>query len=102
LGFKIENNGDTKNPIYSIGYDDDQSKIICFSQKYNDLANPKKMFCAVITCAETDDNCPDVFDADLRVTTTYEDRTKSESTHAEINREIATECLYVFSKIKKL
>jgi protein-tyrosine phosphatase/arsenate reductase len=109
IGLKIEKDGEIKNPHYSIRYDDHQPAIHCFSKKYTDAVNPKQEFCAVKTCTQTDDHCPDVNEADLIITTTYEDRKKfegdstspSESSHAERNKEIATECLYIFSKIEK-
>ncbi|HSZ72973.1 MAG TPA: hypothetical protein VK750_09880 [Cytophagaceae bacterium] len=101
VGFKITRDRVSNNPLYSISYDDDQDKITCFSKKYNDITNPKKMFVAILTCAATDPDCPDIMEADLKIITTYEDKVKSESSHAAISKEIATECLYLFSKIRK-
>jgi len=44
-----------------------------WSKKYNDTANPKKDFCAVMVCSEADKSCPSVDGAELRVGMPYDD-----------------------------
>ncbi len=107
LGFKIEQDAESSNPYYSVQFDNEGTEIVCFSKKYDHVSNPKFDFCAVMTCTEADGACPMIAGAEERVSTTYEDPKKSDGTpeqdktYIERSKQIATECLYVFSKVKK-
>lgn len=106
-GFEITKTTDTSNPIYHILYADNGPKLMAFSKKYDDTANPKKGFCAVMTCSSADAACPVVFGASKRVSTPYEDPKAFDGTpeesrmYDERSKQIATETFYVFSKVKK-
>lgn len=107
VGFRIEKTTDTNNPVYHIQYAIDGPNQIAFSKKYDDKANPKKGFCAVMTCSSADEACPVVFGAASRVSTPYEDPKAFDGTADEAKmydercKQIATETFYVFSKVKK-
>jgi protein-tyrosine phosphatase/arsenate reductase len=59
-----------------------------------------------MTCSDADENCPFIPGVDLRVGTTYEDPKAFDGTalqdinYQERSKQIATECLFVFSQIK--
>lgn len=107
VGFRIEKTTETNNPVYHIQYAIDGPKQIAFSKKYDDKANPKNGFCAVMTCSSADEACPVVFGAASRVSTPYEDPKAFDGTAEEAKmydercKQIATETFYVFSKVKK-
>ncbi|MCB9202758.1 MAG: protein-tyrosine-phosphatase [Flavobacteriales bacterium] len=99
-------NSDAKNPIYEVVYDENKEPIICFSKKYSDKANPEDNFVAIMTCSDADENCPFIPNCELRIATTYEDPKKFDNTELQDEKylercnQIATECLYMFSKVK--
>ena len=105
-GFQVLKTDDTSNPIYQIEYEENGPKLRAFSKKFDDLTNPKTGFCAVMTCSSADQACPIVFGADLRLTTKYDDPKAFDDTSEETKmydercQQIATECFYVFSKVK--
>ncbi len=107
LGFKIEQDAEVSNPYYTVRFDEEGTEIICFSKKYDHVSNPQFYFCAVMTCTDADGSCPLIAGAEVRVATPYVDPKKSDGTpeqdqtYLESAQQIATECLYVFSKIKK-
>lgn len=107
VGFIIEKTTETSNPIYHIQYVLDGPKQVAFSKKYVDEANPKKGFCAIMTCSSADEACPVVFGAAKRVSTPYQDPKAFDDTLDEAKmynercKQIATETFYVFSKVKK-
>jgi arsenate reductase (thioredoxin) len=108
MGFKIDKDADVSNPNYSVTFNEEKTIVICFSKKYNDASNPTADFCAVMTCTEADGACPVITGAKVRVSTPYEDPKKYDGTaeqdkiYRERAEQIATECLYVFSKVKKV
>ncbi len=105
LGFKIIKENDNLNPLYKVNFGDDKFTT-CFSKIYNDDANPKNNFAAIMTCSDADENCPIIPGVELRIGTTYEDPKKSDGTAMQQetyqNRfiQICTETMYVFSLIK--
>ncbi len=107
VGFVIEKTTETSNPIYLIQYAMEGPKQIVFSKKYDNQANPKKGFCAVMTCSSADEACPVVIGASKRVSTPYEDPKAFDGTSVEAKmydercKQIAIETFYVFSKVKK-
>jgi hypothetical protein len=78
----------------------------CFSKKYDDSFNPAKGFAAVMTCSRADESCPVVMGADLRVGIPYDDPKAADGTLEESARyderckQIATEMLYLFSRVE--
>lgn len=107
IGFDISSDGDTNNPNYSIGFDDEKKPILCFSKTIDHDSNPKIDFAAIMTCSEAEENCPFVPGASLRVSTTYEDPKEFDGTsqqnekYIERSLQIARENLYIFSLIQK-
>ena len=110
-GFAVKE-GTGVNPKYKISSDLHTFRIVSFSKKYDHFENPKKDFCAVMTCSEADEACPVIFGADLRVKLLYEDPKSADGTDYEVNTydercfQIATEMFYVmkqvFTKLRKI
>ncbi len=104
-GFRITQEGEN-NPRYSVFYDEQQSPLICFSKTYLDDSIPKEGLCAVMTCTEADGNCPFIPGTEARISCPYVDPKAFDGTpqqdekYQERCKQIATECLYVFSIIK--
>ncbi|ABG58786.1 protein-tyrosine-phosphatase [Cytophaga hutchinsonii] len=105
IGFTVTNEDGKPNAVYSVQFGDAKIVIECFSKKYDDKANPKQGFCAVMTCTEADGACPYIDGAEVRVSTPYNDPKAFDETphqdakYLERSKQIATECLYVFSQI---
>ena len=104
-GFRIKK-GDGENPHYEVSYSDEANPIICYSKVYDDLANPKEGFAAIMTCSEADAECPIVHGADARIKLFYEDPKISDGTGNEVKvydercMQIAAEMIHIFSSIK--
>jgi arsenate reductase len=104
-GFRITQQGEL-NLRYSVFYEEQQSPIICFSKIYLDDSIPKDGLCAVMTCTEADGNCPFIPGTEVRISCPYVDPKAFDGTpqqdekYQERCKQIATECLYVFSIIK--
>ena len=104
-GFEISKEGDSKNPVYSIKYALEKSPIIAFSKKYDDAANPKSGFAAVMTCSQADAGCPFVAGSEKRIAIMYEDPKISDGTpqqqevYTARSEQIAIEMKFVFSQI---
>lgn len=103
-GFAVKK-GTGVNPKYKISSDLHTLNLVSFSKKYDHLENPKKHFCAVMTCSEADKACPIIFGADLRVKLFYEDPKSADGTDYEVNTydercfQIATEMFHVMKKV---
>jgi len=105
-GFEVNTLSEGTNPVYSIKYAENEHPVIGFSKKLDDDFNPKSEFAAVMTCDSANEACPFVPGAEKRVPTTYEDPKAFDDTplqaekYNERSLQIATELMYVFSKIK--
>ncbi len=107
VGFKITaNDVQTSNPIYTVRFGDAENEYTtCFSKVYNDDVNPKSHFAAIMTCSDAEQNCPFIPGVELRIGTTYNDPKEFDKTplqdakYEERSRQIAMECLYVFSLV---
>lgn len=105
VGFEIDKLSETDNPHYAVKFGS-TDKTVCFSKTVADNANPTTNFAAIMTCSDADENCPFIPGVDLRIGTTYEDPKAFDGTvlqtikYQERSKQIATECLYVFSQIK--
>jgi len=106
IGFKVKTIYNSPNPTYRIDFGDFDMVIQCFSKKYDDPENPKKGFCVVTTYAEGDHICPHIEGTDIRISTPYNDFKTFDGTprqhemYLEGSKQMATECLYVFSQIR--
>jgi arsenate reductase len=106
-GFDMSEKGDPSNPKITMIFDKEENAAICFSKVFDDEANPKSNFGALMTCGHADENCPFIAGAELRIPLTYVDPKVSDGTpqmvetYKEISTEIAREMLYLFSLCKK-
>jgi arsenate reductase (thioredoxin) len=107
LGFVIEKNNEvSRNPNYQVWFSDSEY-VECFSKTIDEVTTKSEGFAAVMTCSDAEENCPLIRGAQLRVSTTYEDPKKFDGTDQESEKylerslQIALECLYVYSQIKK-
>lgn len=105
VGFEIEQLSEATNPCYAVKFGQTE-EFRCFSKTVEDRSNPTTNFAAIMTCSDADENCPFIPGVDLRVGTTYEDPKAFDGTalqdinYQERSKQIATECLFVFSQIK--
>ncbi|MDP9958074.1 low molecular weight phosphatase family protein [Epilithonimonas hungarica] len=105
-GFEIKKSDGTDNPRYEVFFGDGKSNL-CFSKTIDDESLPKENFAAVMTCGDADENCPFIPGCDLRIGTTYFDPKSYDNSvlqnekYTERSNQIAMECLYVFSLLKK-
>ncbi|WP_411897857.1 arsenate-mycothiol transferase ArsC [Elizabethkingia occulta] len=105
-GFNILKISEGSNPVYAIKYSANILPVISFSKKYDHPFNPENLYAAVMTCSQADEACPFTAGAEVRIPITYEDPKISDNTleqtqvYAERSLQIATELLYVFSRIK--
>ncbi len=105
-GFDITKTSEGKNPVYTVSYAAGSEPLKAFSKKYDDANNPQSNFCAIMTCSQADEACPVVKGAAARVAVPYDDPKAFDGTAQETAKyderckQIATETLYVFSKVK--
>ncbi|TDQ17226.1 arsenate reductase [Algoriphagus boseongensis] len=106
-GFQISVQENGSNPYYHIFFSENTGPILAFSKVYDDQANPKANFAAVMTCDHADENCPFISGAEVRIPVLYEDPKAFDDTvlekekYEERSLQIASEMLYIFSQIKK-
>jgi arsenate reductase len=106
-GFEISDAKSTSNPHYEVRFAGETKPIDCYSKVFDQAPNPKKEFCAVMTCAEADEKCPNVEGATLRVPLHFEDPKKSDGTPKEAAAydercaQISRDMLYVFSRVER-
>jgi len=106
VGFEIKTVTQGKNPVYEVKYAANAEPIRLFSKLFSDSSNPQNDFCAIMTCTQADEACPVVKGASLRVSVPYEDpkhfdgQPNETEKYDERCKQIATETLYVFSKVK--
>jgi len=103
-GFRVDNPGGD-NPRYRIHFADGAAPLVCFSKTYDDPANAKDAFAAIMTCSDADENCPLIPGAELRMPLTYEDPKAADDTPEEAARyderlrQIGRQILWAFSQI---
>jgi hypothetical protein len=96
----------TQNPHYDVRYRSNGPSLECFSKLYFSGPNPHSEFCAVMTCAQADKQCPAVIGASLRISLPYDDPKAFDNTPQEAAgydercRQIARELLFVFSNVQ--
>ncbi len=104
-GFKIETVTEGDNPIYHVYYAEDAVPVKAFSKVYDDSKNPRKEFCAVMTCSQADEACPVVLGAEERISIPYNDPKESDGTPDETKvydercKQIAREMAFLFSLV---
>ncbi|MFY1048408.1 protein-tyrosine-phosphatase [Chryseobacterium sp. GP-SGM7] len=105
-GFEVKKSNETDNPKYEVLFGEGKSTL-CFSKTIDDESLPKENFVAVMTCGDADENCPFIPGCELRIGTTYFDPKSYDNSilqnekYIERSNQIAMECLYVFSLLKK-
>ncbi len=105
-GFIISS-GTGDNPHYEVKLDEHGSRAICFSKTYDDDANPKSAFIAVMVCTDAEQNCPFVGGTSHRVSISYLDPKEADDTPHEQERydervaQIGCEMLYLMLKIRE-
>ena len=105
-GFKITTkDSSVDNPVYTVLFSDQQSGTKAWSKTFDDEANPKQQFAAVMTCSDADQNCPFVPGTSLRLPLTFEDPKVADGTSFESVRydqsvrEIGKELLWVMREV---
>lgn len=107
-GFQIVKLSEESNPVYSIKYAGNEHPIIGFSKTYDNEFNPKSEFAAIMTCNNADVGCPFIPGTDKRIPVKYNDpkafdnTPQQEAKYEERSNQIASEMLFVFSKIKRI
>lgn len=107
-GFEIIKIAAGQNSVYAIKYDENALPIIGFSKKYDSPFNPSSQFAAIMTCSDADGGCPYIPGMEMRIPITFEDPKSSDNTpeqnrkYAERSLQIASEMVYVFSKIRPI
>ena len=107
IGFDIKcDDLSCENPLYHVYYNDEEF-IECYSKANTDESLPQKDFIAVMTCSDSDINCPLVPGAKKRLSTTYDDPKEFDETenplpnYIERSLQIATEILYTFQELTR-
>lgn len=104
-GFNILKCGPEVNPVYKV-YFSEENFVTCFSKTYADSVNPSADFAAIMTCTDADEKCPIVTGATIKISTPYDDPKAFDATavqnakYDERCRQIALECLFVFSRVR--
>ncbi len=98
----------TSNPRYEVRFAEQGHPSVCFSKVYDEAPNPRRSFCAVMTCSDADRSCPMVRGAAERIAIPYEDPKSADGTLFEAEtydlrcEQIAREMLHVFRRAKEL
>jgi len=104
-GFEILTISEGKNPVYAIKFAENSHPVIGFSKTFDDVFNPQSEFAAIMTCSQADAGCPFIPGAEKRIPVKFDDPKAFDNTpqqaekYKERSNQIATEMLYVFSKI---
>ncbi len=94
------------NPEYLIHFSEETESVRLFSKLYDDAANPKGNFAAIMTCSHADENCPFIPGTEARIALNYEDPKAFDDTEEEERaydercRQIALEMFYAFKAAK--
>ena len=105
IGFEIKcEDLSAANPLYQVYYNDTDF-ISCYSKANTADSIPQTDFIAVMTCSDSDDNCPLVPGAKKRFSTTYDDPKEFDESenpvphYVERSLQIASEILYTFQQL---
>lgn len=106
-GIRAQRIAGDENPVYLLQYADGVNPLAAFSKIYDQPPNPASGFAAVMTCSQSEVNCPFIPGAEKRFSVTYDDPKAYDDTPGETAaydercRQIAAEMMYVFSKVKQ-
>ncbi len=101
VGFKIKE--DAKK--YILNFSENYNSIHMYSKHINEL-DLKNNFITIMTCADSDENCPYIPNTLARILLSYEDPKSYDNTKQEITKYIATsnkialELFYLFKNLK--
>lgn len=104
-GFRVEKEAGRDNPHVLVRYAPDAPLLDCWSKVYDDPANPRSGFIAVMVCSSADEACPFVAGAAERVSLPYRDPKESDGSEREAAvydervREIGREVFSVFARV---
>ena len=105
IGFEIKcEDLSAANPLYQVYYNDTDF-IACYSKANTADSIPQTDFIAVMTCSDSDDNCPLVPGAKKRFSTTYDDPKEFDDSenpvpyYVERSLQSASEILYTFQQL---
>ena len=105
-GFEVIREG-INNPHYYVCFSNDHPSVKCYSKVFDDQPDGAlPAFAAIMTCAHADENCPVIVGAEKRFPVRYNDPKLFDGTDQESEKyterslQIASEMMYVFSKIK--
>ena len=93
-----------ENPRWKVTFGSEQFTH-CYSKTYDDEANPRKEFAAIMVCSQADEACPFISGMDLKLLQPYEDPKHSDGTPEQRETytssflQITREMLYSFSTI---
>lgn len=102
-GCSIKKEGEN-NPVYTVSDEELDKQMKLWSKVFDDDANPKGRFAAIMTCDHADQNCPHIPNAAIRVPLTYTDPKYADDTDNESSAYdmtcniIATDMLRLFKK----
>ena len=105
-GFSVARKTDGDNPVYAVTDGPEAAPMEAFSKVFDDDANPKADFAAVMTCTQADEGCPFVPGAAFRKTIAYEDPKAFDGTDRESAAydervaQIGRELLFLFSTLR--
>jgi arsenate reductase (thioredoxin) len=106
VGFGIQPQDESKSPKYKVYMAADAAPLEVWSKRFDDAANPKAGFCAIMTCSDADENCPFVPGVEKRIGLTYDDPKRFDDTPQEEEKylertlQIGREMLYVFHQVR--
>ncbi len=104
-GFVIPEQSGT-NPKYAVSFSPEEDPLIAYSKLYHHPINQHGEFAAVMVCADVDESCPLIPEAEKRIPIFYDDPKEFDNTeweqamYDERANQIGSEMLYVFSKIR--
>ncbi|MDC0303787.1 hypothetical protein OAL15_02125 [Flavobacteriales bacterium] len=104
IGLRITGTVGT-NPRYNVRFSDSAGALNCHSKTFDNPVNPQQGFASIMTCSDADENCPITHGAEFRASLTYDDpkiadkTTEEAAKYNERCKQIATEMLYLFSKV---
>lgn len=106
-GFQISRKSEGKNPLYEARFSEEGPALELFSKRFDDDANPRRDFAAIMVCSEADEACPFVPGAALRLSLPFEDPKRAdgapdeEQAYDEACRLIAREFCYAMEQAVK-
>ena len=108
MGFKIRTkNKKVKNPVYKVSWSKSGKGSKAFSKIYDDKANPKRNFAALMVCNSANKACPIVKGAAVRVAIPYKDPKAFDGTKKEAkayltrSKQIGLEMMYIVKLVRE-